>query len=411
GMSARRVVVTGLGLATALGCDEESVWQGLASGSTGIGRLAVSAAGDLPVRTAARVDDGALAAGVAGLGRKSEDRALDMALVVAAQALTGAGLWPAADRRPVATLFGTGMGPAATFYEAYRAFFGGGVKALRPTTVPRAMYNSLSATLSLVFGLTGPNTTLVAACASSTQAIGEAFWRIRDGRAERVLAGGAEAFFNPLFFGAWSRLGVLSRNPDPAAACRPFDRDRDGTVLGEGAAAVVLEELQAARARGARIRGEVVGFGESSDADHLTRPSVEGQAAAMREALATAGLPISEIAYVNAHGTATRQNDSAECRSLATVLGAAAERVPVGSSKSFFGHTLGAAGSIETVATLLALERGWIPPNLNLERPDPECAVRLVGATREPLAAPVAMKNSFGFGGSNAVLVLRRWES
>jgi 3-oxoacyl-[acyl-carrier-protein] synthase II len=273
------------------------------------------------------------------------------------------------------------------------------------------MYNTLSATLSLVFGLTGPNTTLVAACASSTQAIGEAFWRIRDGRAERVLAGGAEAFFNPLFFGAWSRLGVLSRNADPAAACRPFDRDRDGTVLGEGAAALVLEELGAARARGATIRGEVLGFGESSDADHLTRPSVEGQAAAMRQALATAELPASEIGYVNAHGTATRQNDSAECRSLAAVLGATVEGAPVASSKSFFGHTLGAAGAIETVVTLLALERGRIPPNLNLERPDPECAVRLVGATPEPLTAPVAMKNSFGFGGSNAVLLLKRWES
>ncbi len=406
-MSERRVVVTGLGLVTALGCEEDEIWGALLAGRGGIGEIASFDASELPVRTAAEVPGAALAA----LGRKPEDRALDMALVAAARALAGAGLEAGRGPHPVATLFGTGMGPAATFFAATRAYFEGGTKSLRPTTVPRAMYNSLSAVLSMTFGLTGPNYVVVSACASATHAIGEAFWRIRAGRDERVLAGGAEAFFNPLFFGAWSRLGVLSRNPDPAAACRPFDADRDGTVLGEGAAALVLESLKSALSRGASIRGEVVGFGESSDAEHLTRPSVEGQAAAMRAALTMAGPGAAEeLGYVNAHGTATLQNDVAECRSLRQALGSRAEAVPVGSLKPFFGHTLGAAGGIETAVTLLALEAGRLPPSRNLERPDPQCDLRFVASRPEALAAPLAMKNSFGFGGSNAVLVLRRWE-
>ena len=196
--------------------------------------------------------------------------------------------------------------------------------------------------------------------------------------------------------------------PDPASACRPFDADRAGCVLGEGAAALVLESLDAARDRGARIRGEILGYGETSDATHLTNPSIEGQAQAIRLALTDAGLAPADIGFINAHGTATRANDTTESASIRAALGAAADSIPVGAGKSYFGHTLGASGAIEAVVTLLGLEARTVPPNLNLDRPDPGCRLRLVGDRPETIESPVAMKNSFGFGGGNAVLILKR---
>jgi 3-oxoacyl-[acyl-carrier-protein] synthase II len=251
----------------------------------------------------------------------------------------------------------------------------------------------------------------VSACAAGTNAIGTAFRQIRNGYSDVVLCGGVDAFLDPFFFGVWNNIPALSRNPDPARACRPFDADRDGLVLGEGAGALVLESLDSAERRGARIRGEVAGYGESSDAGHITHPSVEGQAEAIRRALASAGVAPSEIGFINAHGTATRANDVTESRSIRAALGDAAASIPVASNKSYFGHTLGAAGGIETIVTLLGLEAGKVPPNLNLDNPDPECELCLVGDQPLEIDSPVAMKNSFGFGGGNAVLILKRYGS
>ncbi len=411
--NARRVVVTGLGIASAVGVGEEAAWANLLAGRGGIDHLKALDTSDFRVGIGAEVDRETVTARLKGLKRRAVDRALDLALVAAAEALEQAGIAsgpPPYEEQDVAVIFGTGVGSAQSHHTAFSAFFKKGVRGLRPTTVPKCMYNAISSGLSIHYRLTGANFMVVSACTSGTNAIGTAFRMVRDGYAETVLCGGAEGFFDPFFYGVWNNLGVLSTIPEPARACRPFDSGRAGCVLGEGAGALVIESLESARARGARIRGEIAGYGESSDASHRTHPSAAGQAKAMRLALADAGARPAELGVINAHGTATHQNDLCESQSIREVLGDATDRVPVVANKSYFGHTLGASGALETIVTLLGLEAGVMPPNLNLERPDPECRVRLAGA--EPLAveSPLAMKNSFGFGGGNGVLVLRRAE-
>ena len=407
----RRVVATGLGIACAIGLDETVVWRNLLEGRTGIAELRAFDTTGYKVRIAAEVDDQALGERLSALNRRPVDRAHDLALVVAADALQQAGLItgaPPYEQQEVAVLFGTGVGSAESHFTAFTAFAERGLRGLRPTTVPRCMYNAISAGISIQFSLTGPNWVVVSACAAGTNAIGAAYRQVRDGYVDIALCGGVDAFFDPFFFGVWNNLGVLSKNTEPERACRPFDADRDGLVLGEGAGALVLESYESARRRGVRIRGELLGYGESSDASHITSPSVEGQATAMRRALKSAGVGSEAVGFVNAHGTATRANDVCESQSIRAVLGDAADSVPVASNKSFIGHTLGAAGAIETIITLLGLEHGTVPPNLNLDRPDPECDLHLVGGKPERVDSPIAMKNSFGFGGGNAVLVLKR---
>lgn len=407
----RRVVVTGIGIASAVGVDEETVWANVAAGSGGIGKLTSLDTTGYRVDIGAEVDAEAVRSKLERLGRRPVDRALDLALVAAADALEQAGVVtgpPPHEPQDVAVVFGTGEGSAQSHHTAFSAFFERGVRGLRPSTVPKCMYNAISAGISIHFRLTGPNFVIVSACTSATNAIGTAFRQVRDGYAETVLCGGADGFFDPFFYGVWNNLGVLSTNPDPELACRPFDADRDGCVLGEGAGALVIESLEHAEARGARIRGEIVGYGETSDATHITSPSVEGQAEAMRRALADAGVEPSDLGWINAHGTATRANDVCEARAIRDVLGRSAASVPVSANKSYFGHTLGASGALETIVTLLGLEAGVAPPNRNLATPDPECDVTLVRGEAITVDRPLAMKNSFGFGGGNGVLVLRR---
>lgn len=408
----RRVAVTGVGVVCGSGLNEAELWDNLLAGRSAIAPLRAFDAAGHAVRIASEIDDDALAAALVRRNWKPSDRALDIAIEAAGQALQQAG-WvdaaPTAERQPIPVILGTGVGPAESLYTANLAFAARGVRALRPTTVPRCMANSFSSGVSIHYGLTGANYVVVSACASGTNAIGAAFRMVRHGYADVALCGGTEAFFDPFYYGVWNRLGVLSTLPDPASACRPFDADRAGCILGEGAAALVLEPLEAARDRGARIRGEILGYGETSDATHLTNPSVEGQAQAIRNALSDAGLSPADIGFINAHGTATRANDVTESASIRAALGAAAESIPVGANKSYFGHTLGASGAIEAVVTLLGLEARRVPPNLNLDRPDPDCRLRLVGGRAEAIESPIAMKNSFGFGGGNAVLILKRY--
>ena len=406
---ARRVAVTGLGVVCAVGGDVETFRDNLVAGRGGVGKLQSLDTSALRVGIGAEVDADTVRAGLKRLRRRPTDRAVDLGLVAAADALEAAGLIdgaPPHEPQPVAVVLGTGAGSAESHTTGHQRFHERGVRGLRPSTVPRCMYNSISAGISIHFKLTGINYVVVSACTSATNAIGMACRMVRDGYADTVLSGGADGFFDPFYFGIWNNLGVMSRNPDPARACRPFDADRDGTVFGEGAGMLVLESWDRARGRGARIRGEVVGYGESSDASHLTSPSAEGQAAAMRAALESAGIEPADLGAVNAHGTATRANDLCESQSIRAVLGAAADRVAVSANKSFFGHTLGASGALEAIAALLGIEQGLLPPNLNLDNPDPECDVRLVGSEPERLERPLVMKNSFGFGGSNGVLVL-----
>ncbi len=408
----RRVVVTGMGLASAIGLDEAIVWSNLLAGQGGVAPLTLLDTTDYRVKIGAEVDAEAVSTRLRAMGRRSQDRALDLAMIAGAEALEQAGVVaaePPYEPQDVAVIFGTGVGSAESHHTAFTAFAKRGVRGLRPTTVPKCMYNAISSGLSLHFRLTGPNYMVVSACTSATNAIGAAFRMVRDGYAETVLCGGADGFFDPFFYGVWNNLGVQSMNPDPARACRPFDRDRDGCVLGEGAGALVIESLERAQARGVRIRGEIAGYGESSDAAHRTSPSAAGQAVAMRNALADADVTPSELGFVNAHGTATEANDACESTSIRTVLGAAADQIPVSANKSYFGHTLGASGALETIVTLLSLEARMVPPNLNLEHPDPACDITLVGNEPQAIDAPLAMKNSFGFGGGNGVLVVRRF--
>lgn len=405
----RRVAVTGLGVACAIGTDVESFRTSLLAGRGGIAELRSLDTSEMKVGIGGEVEPDFVPAGLKRLRRRPTDRAVDLGIVTAAQALEDAGLIdgaPPYEPQPVAVILGTAVGAAESNTTLQQRFAERGVRGLRPTSVPRVMDNAISGGISIHFRLTGANYVVISACTSATNAMGTAYRMVHHGYADTVLTGGADGFFDPFYYGVWNNLGVMSKNPDPARACRPFDAGRDGCVLGEGAGMLVFESWERARARGARIRGEVVGYGESSDASHITSPSAEGQAVAMRAALASAGVGPSDLGAVNAHGTATLANDVCESESIRAVLGAAAERAPVSANKSYFGHTLGASGAIESIAALLGIEQGRLPANLNLENPDPECQVRLVGGDAEALERPFVMKNSFGFGGSNGVLVL-----
>ncbi|MEI6971143.1 MAG: beta-ketoacyl-[acyl-carrier-protein] synthase family protein [bacterium] len=407
----RKVVVTGLGVVSPVGLDESTLWQNMIGGRHGIRLLSLLNAEEFKSKSVAEIDQTLLAAALAARQMRPADRAGDLATLAAAQALEAAGLAggqePVAKR--VAVVIGTGGGVSESVEDAYRRYWEGGLKGIRPTTIVRVINNSISGNISIKYRLTGPNFVITSACASASNAIGMAMRMVRDGYEDKVLCGGTDSLFSRSLFGAWDKIGAMSKNPDPNRASRPFDTDRDGFVMGEGAAMIVVESEESAKARGVRIRGEICGYGESSDADHFTRPSSAGQAAAIRAALDDAGVRPDEVGFVNAHGTATEANDECECQSIRDALGNAADDVLVASNKSFFGHAMGASGALESVVTLLGLENGIVPPNLNLDHPDPKCTLRFVPGTATAIVPPVAIKNSFAFGGTNAVLVFRRY--
>lgn len=413
----QRVVVTGLGLVSALGHGVDGSWQRLLEGSTGLGPIEGFDVAGHTVTQGGEIDMAPLDARQKGKLRRA-DRTVRLAIEASRQALEDAGYLTDDDASTtagldIANLWGCGCGPCGTLYQANLRFAAKGPQGMRPSTVPSCMANSISAGVSIHFGLRGSNQVIVSACTSATNAIGTGFRMIRHGYADAVLCGGVEAFFDPFYYGVWNNLGVLSRVPDAEGALRPFDRDRDGTLLGEGAGALLLESADAAARRGRPVRGEIVGYGETSDGTHLTAPSVSGQAEAIHRALADAAgsgqaITAEDIVYINAHGTATQANDTTECQSIVEALGEVGRTIPVGASKSYFGHTLGASGALESIVTLLALEHRVAPANLNLDHPDPDCAVELIGDQPRPLADGLAMKNSFGFGGGNGVLIFGR---
>jgi len=410
--SKRRVVVTGIGSVTGLGTNTSALWRNMLAGQSGVRRLQALDASDYRTPNAAEVPGRELTEALAAAGIRSLDRASDLAMLAATEAMAEAGV--CASRKSdgpcdTAVIFGTGGGCAQNLYRSYHSYFEKGVRGLRPSSIPRSMFNSISSRISIEMGLGGPNYAVVSACSSATVAIGIAFRMVRDGDADRVLCGGSDAMFEPVSFSAWDNLGVMSRNPDAAAACRPFARDRDGFVLGEGAGALVIESLDCATARHAAVRAEIAGFGESSDATHITRPDPDGEARAMRAALKSAAMTPNQIGFINSHGTATLASDESESRAIRAVFGAATPRTPVSASKSFVGHLLGAAGAVETIVSILGLESGRLPPNLNLDDPDPLCDLCFVGPQPIETGATAAMNNSFGFGGNNAVLILRRY--
>ncbi|MFM8357813.1 MAG: beta-ketoacyl-[acyl-carrier-protein] synthase family protein [Verrucomicrobiota bacterium] len=407
----RRVVVTGLGLATALGFEPGEFWARLLSGESGIRRLPwLTDDSPQPVKFAGWIDDPALAAAGARLGIDEAERGDQLAVTVVGTALEDAG-WPTDRSRalPHDLILGTGHGTVGVTNEATRNFLEGGYRRMRPTTVVRSMFNRPANLGSIRFRLTGSSYVVSCACATGAIAFGEAYQRVRLGLADAAVAACADSGLDVTTFSAWNRLGVLARHADPARACRPFDRDRTGFVLGEGAAGFVLEPLETAQARGARIRAEVVGYGSTSDAHHLVQPDADGQVRAIRRALAGAGVGPEAVGYINAHGTATELADLAEAQALGTVLGERAGSLPLSNNKAQLGHLMGATAGVELASTVLALERGCFPPCRNLDDPDPRCPLGFIRG--EPLHAPVeyALKNSFAFGGTNAAILLRRW--
>lgn len=410
--NSRRVVITGMGTVSSLAFNETDLWERMIAGQTGIRTITHLDTSELKTTVGGIIDRDTLKAALQGIRVRYTDITVDAAILASDQALKQAGLLEEGAvpvPQEVATIFGTGIGSSESYFDSVSSYHEKGAKGIRPTTVPRCMANAVCSQIAIRYRLTGPNYVVTAACTSSTTAIGIAFRMIKDGYIDKVLCGGSDTVFDPMSMAAWERLGVMSRNADPAKACRPFDRDRDGCVIGEGAAALVIETLESALARGATIRAEICGYGESSDAKHITAPDAEGQARAIRAALHSAGISADALGTINAHGTATTANDSTECASIRMALGASAASIPIASHKTYFGHLLGGSGAIETLTTVLTLEKGIIPASLNLDHPDEAAAgLCFAGSKPEPLQRPYAIKNSFGFGGNNGVLVLRR---
>ena len=404
----RRVVITGAGLLSPAGNTLESYWQGLTCGESAIREVTLFDTGDMPTRVGGEVDQDALKAEVKATTLERTDRTVLLGIVAAGRALEDAGIpGETAAGTPVGVLVGSGLGPCFHAEEGYAAFTRRGWVGVRPATIPRLMYNVVASQITIRYGLTGGHHVVAAACTSGSLAQAEAFRAIRDGAEDVVLTGGCDSPMTPSIYGAWMNLKVLSKNPDPRRACRPFDRQRDGMVLGEGAAMFVFEEAGRALARGARVYGEVIGCGASSDATHVTRPSAEGQALAVRRALDSAGIAPEDVDYVNAHGTATMVNDPTETEAMQRALGDEARRIPISATKSVIGHPIGASGALETAAVLLAMQHQTLPPTVNLDDPDPACDLDYVPNVPRPAPVRIALNNSFGFGGANCVLVIR----
>jgi nodulation protein E len=331
------------------------------------------------------------------------DRFAHFAMISAREAIKDAGIeWTQALRESTAIVTGSCLGGQLTEDAGFRELYGEKRPRVHPLTIPMTMSNAGASHISLEFGITGPAFTISTACSSANHAIGQAFWLVRQGQATMAIAGGSEAPFGLGLLKAWEAMRVIS--PD---TCRPFSRNRNGMILGEGGAMLILEDMEHARARGAHVYAELVGFGMSSDAHHITQPSAEGAARAMRAALEDGGLAADTIGYINAHGTATPTNDPTETTAIRCALGVQAERVAVSSTKSMHGHALGAAGAIEAVATILALHQSVLPPTANYTEPDPQCDLDVVPNQSRPAACEAALSNSFAFGGLNAVLAFR----
>jgi 3-oxoacyl-[acyl-carrier-protein] synthase II len=409
-MSARRVAVTGAGIISPLGGSLDAFHAALCEARPGIGRLPAETAQGSGVEVGAAID-WQPAPYLKPAEAANLDRASQFAIAAAAQAIAASGIDVASAAQRIGVYWGTGLGGAHTLEAAYQQIYGAAEWRLRPLTVVMAMSNAAGSNIAVRHGLRGPFANFATACSSSAMALGEAMLAIRCGRADAMVAGGSEALLAPGTLAAWQALRTLAPADaaDPAASCKPFDRRRSGLVLGEGAAAFVLEEESRARARGAPILAFLTGYGNSCDATHLSRPDREGQVRALRAALADAALPADSIGYVNAHGTATAVGDVVESEAINAVFGGAAASLPVSSTKSLHGHLLGGAGALEFGAALLPILRGVLPPTAFLEQPDPACSLRHVPRQAEPVAPPRAvMSNSFAFGGSNVVLVAQR---
>jgi 3-oxoacyl-[acyl-carrier-protein] synthase II len=412
-MPKRRVVITGLGAVTSLGLDKESFWKGLCEGRSGIRPITRFDVSQHAVKFAGCCDDFDPAVAIPPRDVRRLDRHTQFALVAAAEAVKDAGLdFEKVNRDRAGAVLGTGIGGIAQMEEQQMVLHERGPGRVSPFFIAMLMPNSSPGHVAIVYGLRGYNAAVSTACASALHATGDAYFLIAYDRADLMITGGAEAGVTPLGLAGFINCKALSsRNDAPQKASRPFDKNRDGFVMGEGAGILVFEELGHAQARGARIYAEVVGFGATCDAYHITAPVPEGTgaAASMTLALQDAGLRPAEVVYINAHGTSTPLNDAMETRAVKLAFGDHAYRVAISSTKSMVGHLLGASGGVELIQTALTVARGVICPTINYETPDPECDLDYVPNVARQQEVPVALCNSFGFGGHNATVALARF--
>lgn len=411
GHTGRRVVVTGLGAITPLGNDVATTWANCRSGKNGIGKTTLVETGDLAAQIAAEVKgfDPELVFGKKETRRSS--RCIQLALVAAREAVADSGLDVAAEGDKIGVLIGSGVGGIEVLERAVLALDHDGPRRISPFTVPAMIADMPSGMVSIEFGAKGPNFAVVSACSSGAHAIGEAAGWIRRGDAEAVIAGGAEAAVARVSIASFCAMQALStRNDDPEHASRPFDKDRDGFVMGEGAGVLILEEYEHALARGATIYAELVGYGATADANHITQPAPEGEGAVrcVEMALQHAERSGKDIAYINAHGTSTQLNDAAETKAIKRVFGNVAYDIPMSSTKSMHGHLLGAAGAVESIISICALRDRFAPPTINLEHADADCDLDYVPHVGKEIREGAVMSTSFGFGGHNACVIFDR---
>ncbi len=409
-----RVVITGMGVISPLGLSTQETWQGLIEGRSGVAEITMFDTSTFTTKFAAEVKGFDPTNYIDRKEARRMDRFCQFAVAAAMQAVEASGLKIGPETgNHIGVIIGSGIGGISTLLEQHQVLLERGADRVSPFLATMMIPDIAAGQISILLGAKGPNFCTVSSCSSGADAIGIAYEIVRRGDAVAMLAGGSEATINPLAFAAFQAARALStRNDEPLQACRPFDLERDGLVMGEGTAVLVLEDMEAARRRGAPILGELVGYGATSDAFHVTQPAEggEGGARAMKKALDAAGLNPQDIDYINAHGTSTPLNDRNETQAIKAVFGPHADRIPASSTKSMTGHLLGAAGAVEAAISLLTIRSGIIPPTINLTNPDPECDLDYVPNQARPQEVRVVMSSSFGFGGHNSVLILRRWE-
>jgi 3-oxoacyl-[acyl-carrier-protein] synthase II len=408
-----RVAVTGIGTLSPLGLDTSTMWQALTAGKSGVDRITLFDAAKFDTQIAGEVKGFDPANYMGPKDARRTDRFAQLAIAASLQALEQSGIKISTTNQDViGIIIGSGIGGLTTLFEQTKTLLEKGVDRVSPFLIPMMMPDIAAAQVSITLGVKGPNLCTTSACSSGSDAIGIAYETIKRGDAQVMITGGSEAIINPIGISAFNAMKAIStRNNEPQLASRPFDAERDGFVIGEGAGILILENLSFAQKRGAKILAEITAYGATGDAYHITAPieSGEGAAKAMQMALEKAGLKPDEIDYINAHGTSTQLNDKMETKALKTVFGAHAYKIPTSSTKSMMGHLVGSAGAVEAAICILAIRNGIIPPTINLTHPDPECDLDYVPNTARQAKVATAMSNSFGFGGHNSVLIFREY--
>jgi 3-oxoacyl-[acyl-carrier-protein] synthase II len=408
-----RVVVTGMGVVCPLGLDAKTTWEALTSGRSGVDRITLFDASAFETKIAGEVKGFKPTDYMSTKDARHNDRFSQMAVAAGHQALEQSGLKiDDSNKGDIGVVIGSGIGGLTTLFEQIKVLLERGPDRVSPFLIPMMMPNIASAQTSIVMGARGPNLCTTSACSSGSDAIGFACETIKRGDAKVMITGGSEAIINPVGVGAFNAMKAIStRNDEPQLASRPFDAERDGFVIGEGSSVLVLEDLTFAKARGAKILAEMLAYGASADAYHITAPleSGAGAALAVKRALAKAGVKPDEVDYINAHGTSTLLNDKMETKAIKTVFGERAYKIPISSTKSMMGHLVGSAGAVEAAICIMAIRSGIIPPTINLTHPDPECDLDYVPNVARPAKVTTALSNSFGFGGHNSVLVFREY--